>query len=275
MNMNTHTVTGGGGLKLHVQETGNPDGKPILFIHGFSQCRLAWNKQMHSDLARDFRLVAMDLRGHGLSEKPRDVYGDSKLWADDVNAVITTLELDNPVLSGWSYGGIVISDYINAYGENDIAGTNWVAAVSRLGDPLLQPGFIGTEFLTCAPGAFSENVEACMAALEEFLRLCVYQEPTAEDLYFFLGYNAIVPPHVRQGLFARNLNNDSIIEKMSKPMLLSYSEQDAIVLFSMGQHIAGLARHARVSIYQNVGHALCWEAPLRFNRELREFRESV
>ena len=83
--MKTYTVTGGGGLRLHVQETGNPNGRPILFIHGFSQCRLAWNKQMHSDLAKDFRLVAMDIRGHGLSEKPRDVYGDSKLWADDVN----------------------------------------------------------------------------------------------------------------------------------------------------------------------------------------------
>ena len=71
--MQTSTVTGGGGLKLHVQETGNPNGKAILFIHGFSQCRLAWNKQLHSDLAPDFRLVAMDIRGHGLSDKPRDV----------------------------------------------------------------------------------------------------------------------------------------------------------------------------------------------------------
>ena len=89
--MKTYTVTGGGGLKLHVQETGNPNGKSILFIHGFSQCRLAWNKQVHTDLAKDFRLVVLDIRGHGLSEKPRDVYGDSKLWADDVHAVITTL----------------------------------------------------------------------------------------------------------------------------------------------------------------------------------------
>jgi len=90
--MKTHTVTGGG-LELHVEETGSSDGKPILFIHGFSQCRLARNQQLHSDLANDFRLIAMDIRGHGLSEKPRDVYGDSQLWADDVQAVITTLGL--------------------------------------------------------------------------------------------------------------------------------------------------------------------------------------
>ena len=69
--MNAHMVTGDGGTKLHVQETGKRSGKPILFIHGFSQCSLAWSKQLNSDLADSFRLLALDLRGHGLSDKPR------------------------------------------------------------------------------------------------------------------------------------------------------------------------------------------------------------
>ncbi len=273
--MKTYTVTGGGGLKLHVQEMGNSNGKSILFLHGFSQCRLAWNKQLHADLAHDFRLVALDIRGHGLSETPRDVYGDAKLWADDVHAVITTLALDHPVLSGWSYGGVIMSDYVHHYGEAHIAGTNWVGAISRLGDPLLQAGFIGSDFLATAPGLFSENVGESVAALQTFLRLCVHEEPSPEDFYFFLGYNTIVPPYVRQGLFSRHLNNDAVIATMRTPMLLSYGEQDVIVLPSMGQHIAGLARHAKLSLYPQVAHAPFWEAPERFNRELREFRESV
>ena len=68
--MKTHTITGGGGTPLHLVETGNPTGRPILFIHGFSQCWLAWNRQLSSDLAESHRLVALDLRGHGLSGKP-------------------------------------------------------------------------------------------------------------------------------------------------------------------------------------------------------------
>src|SRR6266516_3065965 len=79
-------VMGGGGVQLHVVGTGNPTGRPILFIHGFSQCWLAWARQMSSDLADDYRLVAMDMRGHGLSEKPREGYSDSRFWAEDVNA---------------------------------------------------------------------------------------------------------------------------------------------------------------------------------------------
>jgi pimeloyl-ACP methyl ester carboxylesterase len=273
--MKTHTVAGGGGLKLHVEETGSPDSKPILFIHGFSQCRLSWNRQLHSDLANDFRLIAMDIRGHGLSEKPRDVYGDSQLWADDVQAVITTLGLDQPVLSGWSYGGVIMADYIKVYGEEQVAGTNWVGAVSRLGDPLVEGHFLGDDFLALGPGFFSENIEESVTALQQALRLCVHAVPSPEDAYFFLGYNVIVPPYVRQGLLSRHLNHDPVIATMRKPMLPSYGEQDAIVLLSMGKHLAGLAPHAKMSVYPDVGHAPFWEAPERFNRELREFRASV
>jgi non-heme chloroperoxidase len=273
--MKTYSVTGGGGLKLHVQETGNTHGKPILFIHGFSQCRLAWNKQLHSDLATNFRLVAIDIRGHGLSDKARDVYGESKLWADDVQAVIATLGLDTPVLAGWSYGGIIMSDYVNYYGEDHLAGTVWVGAFSRLGEPLVQGGFIGTDFLALVPGFFSEAVGESMPALEQLVRLCAHEAPSPEDLYFLLGCNTVVPPHVRQGLLARNLNNDAVIEKMRKPMLLAYGQQDRIALPAMCSHLAALAKHAKVSSYPNVGHAPFWEAPERFNRELREFRELV
>lgn len=50
-------VTGGGGVQLHVLQGGNRAGRPIVFIHGFSQCWLSWSRQMHSDLANEFRLL--------------------------------------------------------------------------------------------------------------------------------------------------------------------------------------------------------------------------
>ena len=167
-----------------------------------------------------------------------------------------------------------MSDYINYHGEDNIAGTNWVGAISRLGDSLLQPGFIGADFLAAAPGFFSENVEESVASLQKLVRLCVHEEPSPEDSYFLLGCAAIVPPYVRQGLFSRNVNNDSVVEKIRKPMLLSHGEKDGIVLLSMSKHIAGL-RNAKLSVYPNVAHAPFWEASERFNRELREFCESV
>ncbi len=53
--MKTHTVAGGGGLRLHVREWGKADGPPILFVHGWSQNHLCWDKQYESALRDEFR----------------------------------------------------------------------------------------------------------------------------------------------------------------------------------------------------------------------------
>src|SRR4030095_14938877 len=152
--LNSHKISGGGGISLHVVETGNPTGRPILFIHGFSQCWLAWNRQLNSDLADDFRLVAMDLRGHGLSDKPLDGYSESRLWADDVNAVIQALSLDEPILCGWSYGPLVILDYIRHSGDDAIGGIHFVDGITKLGGEAAM-AVLAPEFLQLIPGLFS------------------------------------------------------------------------------------------------------------------------
>ena len=79
------------GVGVSVCEWGNPAGPEILFIHGQAQSVLSFNRQTDSALARDFRIVAYDLRGHGLSDKPTDpaAYQDSQRWADEMHVVIT------------------------------------------------------------------------------------------------------------------------------------------------------------------------------------------
>src|SRR5262249_10059969 len=91
--MQTHTLEGGGGLKLHVREWGSTRAPAMLFLHGWTQHHLCWSRQIESALADEFRLVAMDLRGHGQSEAPasRQSYTDGALWADDVQGVIDAL----------------------------------------------------------------------------------------------------------------------------------------------------------------------------------------
>ena len=270
----SHTVTGGGGIKLHVEETGNPNARPILFIHGFSQCRLAWGRQMESELRSDFRLVAMDIRGHGLSEKPRDAYGDSRLWADDVHAVIETLRLDRPILSGWSYGGVIICDYIRFHGEERLGGINLVAAVTKLGSEGAV-AVLGGEFLALVPGFFSNDAQESVTALQALINMCVYEKPSPQDLYLFLGYNVIVPPYVRQGLFSRSLDHDDLLPKLRVPTLITHGEKDTIVLQAAPNQHAKAIKHAKLSVYPNAAHAPFFEDAPRFNRELREFAQAL
>jgi len=272
--MKSHSITGGGGVRLHLVETGNPGGRPILFIHGFSQCSLAWRRQLNSDLADDYRLVAMDMRGHGLSDKPGEGYDDPGLWADDIDAVVRGLGLDRPVLSGWSYGPLVILDYVRRYGEEGVGGIHFVDGITKLGsDDALS--VLTPEFLGLVPGFFSTDARESVGALASLLRMCFAREPSAEELYLMLGYNVSVPPHVRQALFSRSFDNDDLLPKLRKPVLITHGAEDAIVRPSaLERHKAGVA-HAQTHLMSDVGHAPFWDDPADFNRRLREFAESL
>ena len=148
--MTVHTVQGGGGLRLHVRKWGRPDGPPILLIHGISASHLCWARQYQSKLAKEFRLVAYDLRGHGMSQAPLEPehYTNAKLWADDVAAIIQQLGLERPVLVGWSYGG-----YISATICAPTARTASARSTSPAG-PQVGPGSLRHADRPRLPGPF-------------------------------------------------------------------------------------------------------------------------
>lgn len=268
--MDSHEVIGGGGITLHVDETGVNDGRPILFIHGYTQSRLSWDKQMHSDLTEEFRIVALDNRGHGRSEKPRGAYADSALWADDIQAVIDTLGLEDPALVGWSYGGLIIADYLSVHGEANVGGVNMVGAISKIGTHDAM-AVIGEDFVELVAAFESTDVEESVSGLAEFLRRCTYGDPSPQDLYYMLGFNAIVPPYVRTGLHSREVTHDALLAGIDSPVLITHGEEDTIVLPAAAQEHAEAIPNARTSFYPEVGHAPFWEDADRFNDELREF----
>ena len=272
--MRDHIIQGGGGAALHVVEEGNPAGRPILFIHGFSQCWLSWSRQLDSDLARDYRLVAMDMRGHGLSDKPREAYVASELWADDVNAVIRSLRLDHPILSGWSYGPLVILDYIRHYGEKELGGIQFVGAVTRLGTEQALAA-LSPEFLNLVPGFFSTDVEQSARSLDALLRLCLVSAPSAAERFMMLGYGLSVPPYVRQGLFSRSFDNDDLLPKIRKPVLITHGADDAVVRPNVVDEHKRTMPHAEVHIMRDTSHAPFWDDASGFNRRLRAFAESL
>jgi pimeloyl-ACP methyl ester carboxylesterase len=272
--MKHHAIAGGGGSLLHLVETGNPNGQAILFLHGFSQCSLAWSRQLSSDLAKSYRLVAMDLRGHGSSDKPRDAYGDSKLWADDVDAAIRQLELDQPILCGWSYGPLVILDYIRHYGEEAIGGIHFVDGITRLGREEAV-SVLAPEFLALVPGFFSSDLGESVVSLESLLRMCFAREPAAADLYQMLGYNVSVPAFVRQALFSRAFDNEDLLPTIRKPVLITHGADDAIVRQTVVEQVRAHVPHAQIQIMEGAGHAPFWDDAASFNGRLGAFSEEV
>jgi non-heme chloroperoxidase len=267
----THDVRGGGGLRLHAREWGNRRGRPILFIHGWSLSQLCWARQIDGPLAEEFHLVTFDNRGHGMSEKPLDAdrYVDSQLWADDVAAVIDQARLDRPVVVAWSYGGLVVTDYLRVYGQDGIAGINMVGGAVMLKPPAfdhLGPGFLGNVEDASAP-----DLPTNIAAIQRFVRTLTTEALSEEDRGEALCSSMVVPAQVRGALVSREIDGDDVLSGLSMPVLLSHGRRDAMVLPSMAEHVSEICESAELSWYDHSGHMPFLEEPARFNRELGAF----
>jgi non-heme chloroperoxidase len=268
----TRRIRGGGDVELHVVEGGNPRGPAILFVHGYCQSTFAWRFQFESDLARDFRLVAFDLRGHGRSDKPEDpkAYGDSQMWADDVAAVIAELGLERPVAVCWSYAGLVIADYLRIYGANKLGAIDLVGAVTVKGGEKARP-FTGPRFAELFPAIFSNDATLLGPVLERLAEVCVVPAQLDETTRLALiGIAALTASAAREGMQrGRKLDNDDVLSALDLPVLCTHGVQDAVVLPASGEHNARVLLNARLSLYEGVGHSPFWQEPDRFNRELR------
>jgi len=256
------------GLALAAQAWGNPQGLEILFVHGFSQSHLSWRRQVSdAAMAREFRMVTFDLRGHGASDKPLqpDFYGQDRLWAGDVAAVMAAAGLRRPVIVGWSYAGRVISDYVKAHGTARIAGINYVDALTKTEPALLGPGRKHIAAMT------SEDLATNIAGTRAFLRACFEVQPSPDDFETMLAFNMVVPARVRAAMQKRAPNPGDALAALDCPVLVTHGALDQIILPAMGEFTAAAARRARLSIYQGIGHAPFWEDAPRFNRELADF----
>lgn len=270
-----HTVRTPDGVEIAAYEYGNAQGQPILFIHGYMQAALSWDRQTRDpELAREFRMVAYDIRGHGMSTKPEGdpFYKPGQVWADEVKGVIDTLGLQRPVLVGWSYGGRIMGDYLNAHGHGAIGGMDWVGATSSVADT----SRFGRGGRWNGPnGSGSADPATAIRSTVAFLRECFEIQPAASDFETMLAFNSMVPRHVRLALLGRPLDIEARLRALDIPVLVTHGRFDKLVDVSMGRHTASVVPNARFSEYELIGHAPFWEDAPRFNRELAELARAV
>jgi pimeloyl-ACP methyl ester carboxylesterase len=259
------------GLTIRAQVWGNASGPEILFIHGFSQSYLSWIKQTSSELLKTFRIVTYDLRGHGGSDKPLDMkyYQNDKAWADEVAAVIQAANLKRPVVVAWSYGGRVIGNYLRYYGDGRLAGLNLVDI-----GPKTNPAWVGDVNRNTAAAMVSDDIAMNIAATTEFVRGVTAAPLSPKDFQLALAYNMVVPVGVRSAL--RGGGNSSVdytaeFKKLKIPVLVTHGTKDDLIKIEAARYTASVVPGAKLSIYENVGHAAFLEQPERFNKELAEF----
>jgi molybdopterin-guanine dinucleotide biosynthesis protein MobB len=123
------TITSKDGTQIYYKDWGR--GPVITFSHGWPLNADAWDGQMHFLVQQGFRVVAHDRRGHGRSEQAS--YGnDMNGYADDLAAVIETLDLRGVTLVGHSTGGGEVTRYISRHGTKRVAKAVLISAVPPL-----------------------------------------------------------------------------------------------------------------------------------------------
>lgn len=98
------------GVKLHFTDSGKPDGRPVVLMHGWG-CDVSTVSSIAGSLEESRKVISIDLPGHGKSSEP-PLLPSGKPWgvyeyADAVERLISSLQLESPALVGHSYGGRV------------------------------------------------------------------------------------------------------------------------------------------------------------------------
>jgi pimeloyl-ACP methyl ester carboxylesterase len=90
-----------------------------------------------------------------------------------------------------------------------------------------------------------------------------------------IGYNLSVPAHVRQALFSRSIDNDDLLARLRKPVLITHGSKETIVKPAVVDQHKARVSHAQVQMIANAGHAPFWDDATAFNQGLREFAAAV
>lgn len=264
------------GVGLHYLAAG--EGKPVVLVPGWSQTAAQWKFQI-AHLAATHQVIAVDMRGHGRSEKPAHGYRIARLAAD-LHELVRGQGLREVTLVGHSMGASVIWSYLEQYGEENIERMVFVDQASAI---VALPGWPQEEALNAgsilSPAEAADLVDRLAqddGSLSASFVTGMFSEGYAPaELAWVLEQNALFPRPLAARLFYDHAFKDwrDVIARITRPCLCVGARRSIVpwqAMVAAGTSI----RDARTVIFEvedGGSHFMFLENPARFNALLSAF----
>lgn len=251
-------------------------GKPVIFIHGWPLNHEMWEYQLAELPKHNLRCIAYDRRGFGKSDRTWESY-DYDTLANDLNELITQLNLSGVTLVGFSMGGGEVARYISKFGTDKIEKAVFISSVTpfrlktddnpdgtdkQTFDDTIhkieedRPAFL-IEFGKKFYGVEEQKQPVSQAMLEWNQMLCLMSSSKAT-------VNCV------RSFSETDFRED--IKKITVPVLIIHGDADKTVpIKASGDKTAAMLPHAKYIVYKNAPHGLFITEKEKLNTDLLNF----
>lgn len=263
------------GVRVHYQERGTGDA--FVLIHGNNSSAYSW-RDVFDELSKEFRVVALDLKGFGFTSKPEGDYR-VETQAALVVGLLDQLGIERATWCGSSMGGGVALaaaiNYPQRVGSLILVDAS-AFEVGRSGGASLAPAYVRWPYIGGAVTALALTRDSLV---REGLRKSFYDKSKVTNERVEAYYR---PLRTRGGQRAARLVRDqrdftrieNSLDKIRRPVLIIWGAQDELILLEDGKRLHSQIAGSQLVVFDNCGHLPQEEMPERFVREVVSFMKS-
>ena len=261
-------------INIYYEDLGK--GKTIVFIHGWPLSGAMWEYQVTDLTQKGYRCITYDRRGFGKSDKPFEKY-DYNTLAGDLYALLTTLNLSDVTLVGFSMGGGEVAKYFSLYNGARVIKTVLVSSVL----PYMlktedNPDGVPQEEMDKMSKAMIEDRPGFMKGFaKDFFGVSLMHHPVsdaflANNLTKVMEASPIATMQCAKSFSSTDFRQD--VSKITVPTLIIHGEADKIVpIAATSDNTAKLIGGAEYVTYEGAPHGLWYTEKERLNQDLIDF----
>lgn len=267
------------GTKIHYRDEGQKDAEAVVLVHGFAASLHTW-EPLVNELKDDYRLISLDLPGHGLSRAPVPASSTGLVaFETALSSLVDELDLEDFVLVGNSMGGDLSWRYA-LKNENALKG---LVLVGSAGWPEQAEGEDQSLVFRLLENPIArqlmKDIDTSML-IQSALRNSFYDEAFVTD-EMTERYAALMrAPGHREGILAilaedKSPATDAGLAELNVPTLVLHGDTDRLVPVESGSRFANAIPDAQLVIYENTGHLPHEEKTALMAQHLTEFIEET